>query len=52
MRALKPALPDRGHVRAMKCLQVLFAFVIGVPVLVGIVRVITRVIDPEEADAL
>ncbi len=36
----------------MKILKLLAAFVIGVPILVGIVRVITRIIDPEEADAL
>jgi hypothetical protein len=36
----------------MKALKVLLAVIIGVPLLVGIVRVITRIIDPEGADAL
>jgi hypothetical protein len=36
----------------MKALTVLAAIVIGIPVLVGIVRVITRIFDPEGADAL
>jgi hypothetical protein len=51
-RAQANALPDRGHVRAMKTLKVFAAVVIGVPILVGIARVITRFIDPEGADAL
>jgi hypothetical protein len=36
----------------MKALKVLAAVVIGVPILIGIVRVITRIVDPEGADAL
>ncbi|MBR1272633.1 hypothetical protein JQ629_34665 [Bradyrhizobium sp. AUGA SZCCT0222] len=55
--------PDRDYVQATttpqairrsipKALKLLLVYVIGVPVLIGIVRVITHVIDPESGDDL
>jgi hypothetical protein len=35
-----------------KALKLLLAYIIGVPVLIGIVRVVTHLIDPERGDDL
>jgi hypothetical protein len=57
-RAQPPALPGQDHARSTvwrfvsKALKLLLAYIIGVPILVGIVRVITHLIDPERGDDL